>query len=205
MFLTGTLALAFTGFAHAQARDQTIYSALPAQITAQYQYTNNNYYFRQTNGSLAQTNLNGMCAEVATRWFYPFEFLGKASYSKGPIVGQKFESFTAGAGYTRLIGRFQPFVRITAGMAETSSSDTQYLYTAPKFGITEVAGGGVDYGSRHWGIRLAEVDVQHLPYGSRSSVYTSAGAGIFYRPYKGHVATQTWPWNHSMMHDMVKP
>lgn len=189
----GMVALSFPVSACGQAKNQIVYEALPAQITLQYQYTDNNYYYRKLDGGLAQTNLNGVGAEVSSRWFYPFELLAKASYSKGPIVGQKFASFTAGGGYTRIVGPFQPFVRLTAGMGLTSSSDTQYLYLAPKFGLTELAGTGVDYGFHHWGLRLVEVDVQHLPYGSNASMYTSVGAGLFYRPYHDRVRTHVWP------------
>jgi hypothetical protein len=173
--------MAFSGMAYAQTQREVLYDSLGSQVAVQYQYTDNSYFYRNLDGSLSGTNLNGGSIEFANRHFYPWEIVSKVSYAKGAVLAQNLQSYTAGAGYTRGFGRFQPFVRLTAGIARTHSNDAQYLYQPPNYGMTFIGGGGLDMRIlNRWGVRAIEFDSQYVPYGSNSSVYRSFGSGIFY-------------------------
>jgi hypothetical protein len=175
------VALAFTGMAYAQTQREVLYDSLPSQASVQYQHTDNSYSFRNLDGSVVGTNLNGGSIEFANRHFYPWEIIGKVSYAKGAVLAQNLQSYTAGVGYTRGFGRLQPFIRLTAGIARTHSDDAQYLYQPPTFGVTGIGGTGLDLRLlNHWGVRAIEFDSQYVPYGSKSSIYRSIGSGLFY-------------------------
>lgn len=173
------------GMAHAQARREVTYTYTPSQLTVEYQRTMDDYQLLEPNGGRPRVTLNGVTAEFSYRHFYPWEIVGRVSYSKGNLLGQKLMSYTAGVGYTRrFFHRFDPFARVTFGMAHTSSTDNQYLYTSSKSGFAVDASGGLDVDlTPTFGIRAIEVQDQYLPFGvdNLGSVYWSYGAGAFIR------------------------
>jgi hypothetical protein len=173
------------GASYAQGRQEVRYNYLPPQLTVTFQHTEDDYQLRLLDGSLEQVILNGTAVEYANRRFYPLELIGRASFSSGNPLGQKLETFTAGAGYTRQFARrFDPFVRVATGFARTSSDDSQYLYKSSQTGFAVQVYGGLDIAmTRRWGIRAIDLENQYLPYGvqSEGSVYWSYGAGAFFR------------------------
>ena len=187
--ITGFLLIAgFLGcgtVANAQARQEVKYNMVPPQLTISYQHIDEDYQFLESDGSLKRVVLNGIAVEHAYRRFYPIEIIARASYAAGNPLGQKLTMATAGAGYSREFAhRYNPFVRVTAGIARTSSNDMQYLYSASRNGFDLNVYGGLDVSvNPRWGVRAIEVQNQYLPYGvqGQGSVYWSIGAGAFFR------------------------
>lgn len=183
---TAVVLLSFAGgIARAQARREVTYTYTPSQLTFEYQRTLDDYQLLEPNGSRPRVTLNGVTGEFSYRRFYPWEIVGRVSYAKGDPVGQTLASYTAGVGYTRrFFRRFDPFARVTLGVAHTSSTDNQYLYTSSKSGFVVDASGGLDVElTPTFGIRAIEVQNQYLPFGvdHLGSVYWSYGAGAFIR------------------------
>ena len=171
--------------AKAQARQEVTYNIVPPQLTITYQHIDEDYQFLESDGSLKRVMLNGIAIEYAYRRFYPVEIISRASYSAGNPLSQKLSTASAGVGYSREFAhRYDPFVRVTAGIARTSSNDMQYLYSSSRNGFDLNVYGGLDVSvKRRWGVRAIEVQNQYLPYGvqGQGSVYWSIGAGAFFR------------------------
>ncbi len=177
------LVLCLGGFAkaHAQAKREVSYDSLPSQVSAVFQYTANNYYLKNPDGTLSNTNLTGGVVEYAYRRFYPIEVVARVSYAHGQTLSQTLTSYTAGVGYTRGFGRYQPYARITTGLSRTTSTGDQYLYSTAVNGFTAVGVAGLDLRIHgHFGLRAVELGTAYLPYGSKSSIYRSIGTGLFY-------------------------
>ena len=173
------------------------YSWMPNQITASWVYTRDDYAL--ANGLLylspgstltpqqaaaipsQRITLSGFNLGYAYRKFYPWEIVATYRRETGNPLGQQLITYAAGAGYVRQFGRYAPFADLQVGASRTSSSDYQYLFTAPQTGFAMLFTGGVDVRFLpRWGAR-AFVENQYLPFGSSGSVYWSAGAGIFFR------------------------
>lgn len=171
--------------AHSQARREVTYDYSQNQFTALYQHTIEDYSLQHGNGASSRVQLNGAAAEYSWRRYYPFEIVGRATYSFEQELGQKLISFTAGVGYTRQIHRrYFPFVRITGGVAHTSSQKDQYLYGSGASGFAMNLAGGLDINiTNHLGIRAAEFQNQYLPFGLNDlgSVYWTFGTGAYFR------------------------
>jgi hypothetical protein len=183
LFVAGLLSCA--AGANAQARQEVKYNMVPPQLTVSYQRSYEDYQFLEHDGTLRRIELNGVAAEYAYRRFYPVEIISRASYAAGNPLSQKLVTASAGAGYSRdFAHRYDPFVRVTAGIARTTSGDMQYLYSGTRDGFALNIYGGLDVlvGQR-WGVRAIEVQNQYLPYGvqGQGSVYWSVGAGAFFR------------------------
>jgi hypothetical protein len=174
-----------TDFAHSQVQPEVKYEYSPSQITVLFQHTLDDYNVENFAGMVSRVELNGGTVEYANRHFYPFEIIGRASYATGQPLGQKLMSFTGGAGYTREFRwRYAPFGTITAGMAHTSSNQSQYLFTSGNSGFALNLDAGLDVNlTRRWGVRAIEIQNQYLPFGVKGlgSVYWSLGAGAYYR------------------------
>jgi hypothetical protein len=187
--ITGSLLIAgllgSAGSARAQARQEVKYNMVPPQLTVSYQHIDEDYQFLEHDGSLKRVVLNGVAGEYAYRRFYPVEIIARASYAAGNPLSQKLTAVSAGAGYSREFAHhYDPFVRVTAGIARTSSGDMQYLYSASRNGFDLNVYGGLDILVKpRWGVRAIEVQNQYLPYGvqGQGSVYWSIGAGAFFR------------------------
>ncbi len=174
------------GISHGQARQEIGYDFSQNQFTGVFQRTLTDYsLLNENNTSASRIELNGGTAEYSWRRFYPFEVIGRASYSTGNPLSQKLMSFTAGAGYTRQIHRrYYPFARITAGMAHTSSPQYQYLQKGINgFALNLDGGLDIDIKRQRWGVRAIELQNQYLPFGVNNlgSVYWSFGAGAYIR------------------------
>lgn len=164
------------------AHPQLRYDWAPDQFSASYLWSIDDYSLKVNNTSLQRITLNGGALEYAWRHKYPWEIVATTQYSVGDPLGQKLLTVAGGVGYCHRFIRWTPFARIEAGVARTSSSGLMYLYTTPRIGFASVASVGGDYQiSPHWGIRVAQIQNEYLPYGSRGSVYWSAGSGITYR------------------------
>jgi hypothetical protein len=167
--------------AQVSAHPQIHYDWAPDQVSATYLWTLDDYSL-QTATSLERTRLNGGTVEYAWRHFYPWEAVASLQYSKGTPLNQSLLTLAAGAGYCRSFARWTPFGRVEAGLARTNSDQWMYLYQGSRSGFATVLSAGADYQlSPHWGIRVGQVQNEYLPYGSRGSVYWSAGAGVTYR------------------------
>jgi hypothetical protein len=171
--------------AKAQARQEVQYNIVPPQLTITYQHIDEDYQFLERDGSLKRVVLNGIAAEYANRRFYPLEIISRVSYAAGNPLSQKLSAVSGGVGYSREFAhRYDPFVRVTAGIARTSSGDMQYLYPSSRNGFDLNVYGGLDVLVKpRWGVRAIEVQNQYLPYGvqGQGSVYWSIGAGAFFR------------------------
>jgi hypothetical protein len=171
--------------AKAQARQEVQYNIVPPQLTITYQHIDEDYQFLERDGSLKRVVLNGIAAEYANRRFYPLEIISRVSYAAGNPLSQKLSAVSGGVGYSREFAhRYDPFVRVTAGIARTSSGDMQYLYSSSRNGFDLNVYGGLDVSvKRRWGVRAIEVQNQYLPYGvqGQGSVYWSIGAGAYFR------------------------
>lgn len=169
----------------AQARQEVTYDDSQNQFTALFQRTLEDYNLHNPDGSASRIEMNGVVAEYSWRRYYPVEVVARASYSLGSPLGQSLMSFTAGAGYTRQIyRRYFPFVRVTAGVAHTSSKSYQYLYDHGSSGFAMNVAGGLDVNlTRRWGVRAIDFQNQYLPFGvrGRGSVYWSFGTGAYIR------------------------
>lgn len=183
-FLSMILALACCGVASAQtgAHSQLQYDWVPDQLSATAQWTLDDYSLQTSATSKTRIKLQGGTVEYAWRHYYPWEAVGIAQYSSGNPLGQSLTTIALGAGYCRRFVRWTPYGRIEAGMARTDSSQDMYLYKQSRWGFSTVLSAGGDYQlSPHWGIRAIQVQNEYLPYGSRGSLYWSAGAGVTYR------------------------
>jgi hypothetical protein len=187
--ITGSLLVAgllcSAGSARAQTRQEVKYNMVPPQLTVNYQHIDEDYQFLERNGSLKRVVLNGVAGEYVYRRFYPVEIIARASYAAGNPLSQKLSAVSAGVGYSREFAHsYDPFVRVTAGIARTSSGDMQYLYSASRNGLDLNVYGGLDVLVKpRWGVRAIEVQNQYLPYGvqGQGSVYWSIGGGAFFR------------------------
>ena len=173
----------FVGSAlHAQARKELSYDWQPSQITGTYQWTVDDYSLRVSANQLQRTRLNGGAIEYALRHFYPWEIVGAAEYAQGQPLSQHLVTVQGGLGYCRGFRQWIPFGRILLGMARTSSPQDMYLYPSAKTGFALGTSVGTDYQlSRHFGVRVIQIQNQYLPFGSRGSVYWSVASGINYR------------------------
>jgi hypothetical protein len=177
MLICGQNALAQFG-----AHPQLVYDWAPDQLSASYLWTIDDYSLKIENSALRRTKLNGGALEYAWRHKYPWEIVATAQYSEGDPLGQKLITVAGGVGYCHRFMRWTPYARIEAGAAQTSSSGLMYLYKAPRWGFASVTSVGGDFQlSPHWGIRVGQLQNEYLPFGSRGSVYWSAGSGITYR------------------------
>lgn len=170
---------------HAQAAPAAYQDKLgsASQVSLVYQRTLEDYQVVELNGTEARVELNGAAGEYAWRRFFPIEIVGRVSYAKGQPLGQSLITATGGVGYARHFFRYSPFVRFTAGLARTSSSDLQYGSTGST-GFCTNLDGGIDVRLTHrWGVRAIELQNQYLPFGMNhlGSVYWSLGAGVTYR------------------------
>jgi hypothetical protein len=164
------------------AHSQLQYDWVPDQVSATYQWTLDDYSLQTSASSVSRITLQGGTVEYAWRHYYPWEVVAVAQYSTGNPLAQSMGTVALGAGYCRRFVRWTPFGRVQAGIARTSSSQNMYLYSGPRTGFATVLSAGGDYQlSPHWGIRAIQVQNEYLPYGSRGSVYWSAGAGVTYR------------------------
>ncbi len=169
------------GALRAQARNEASLDWAPDQLTATFLYTADDYSLQVSASSLRRTLLEGVGVEYASRHFYPWEVVGAVQYSEGEPLGQKLVSTGAGVGYCRNLKGWVPFARVVAGATRTSSADLMYLYRSPRWGAAFSTAAGVDYRiTPRWGIRMAQLQDEYLPYGSRGSVYWSFGTGITY-------------------------
>jgi hypothetical protein len=165
----------------AQARKEVKYDWEPDVVAATFLYTVDDYSLQISSSSLQRTRLNGVDVEYASRHFYPWEIVGTAQYSEGEPLGQKLLSTEAGVGYCRSLRHWTLFARVSGGAARTSSGELMYLYAGPKWGLALSPSAGADYQlTPRWGIRAVQFENEHLPYGSRGSVYWSIGTGITY-------------------------
>jgi hypothetical protein len=186
ILLVGLIFCVGASIAQSQSRQEVSYDFSQNQFTALYQRTSDDYSLQNANGSSTRVELNGVAAEYSWRHYYPFEIIGRVSYSLGQPLGQKLMTFTSGAGYTRQIHRrYFPFARITGGMAHTSSSDQQYLQPSMTgFALNLDGGLDINIGDQsRWGVRAVEFQNQYLPFGVHNlgSVYWSFGAGAYIR------------------------